>query len=265
MFSRFSTWIIEKFSQWLTKKVEPKCSYLSDYGKICQNVKPADVILISGRRRVSQIIRSVTQSAWSHAALYIGCIDDLTDPDLIKLARQYYKGSGADKLLVESEVGQGTVITPLRHYKDEHSRIARPTSLTPDDANKVIAYALHSLGKEYSIRHVLDLARFIMPWSIFPRRWRSSLFSHHALKPTEEICSAMLARAFASVNYPILPLVEYQSQRGYELTRRNPNLFTPSDFDYSPYFEIIKYPIFGDNISLPYHNLPWKKNEVSHE
>lgn len=265
MFSRFSTWLIEKFSQWLTKKVEPKRSYLSDYTKICQNVKPGDVILISGRRRVSQVIRAVTQSAWSHAALYIGCIDDLTDPTLKKLARQYYQGSGADKLLVESELGKGTVITPLQHYREEHIRIARPSSLTPEDIQKVIAYALNSLGKEYSLRHIFDLARFLMPWNIFPRRWRSTLFSHNALKPTEEICSAMLARAFASVHYPILPLVEYQSQRGYELTRRNPNLFTPSDFDYSPYFEIIKYPIFGDSKSIPYHNLPWKHDELSHE
>ena len=264
MASRFSTWIIERFSNWLTKIVEPKRSYLSDYGKICQSIKPADVILVSGRRRVSQIIRAVTQSAWSHAALYIGTINDIKDPELAKIARHYYKGSAADNLLVESEIGLGTIIKPLQFYSEEHIRIARPSSLTSADADHVIAYAIRSLGKEYSLRHLLDLARFLMPWNIFPRQWRSSLFSRNALKPTEEICSAMIARAFASVNYPILPLVEYKMQRGYELTQRNPNLFTPSDFDYSPYFDIIKYPIFGDASKIPYHNLPWKADEFSH-
>ena len=39
-------------------------------------------------------------------------------------------------------------------------------------------------------------------------------------------------------------------------------IFTPKDFDYSPYFEIIKYPIYGfDHIAM-YKKLPWDKDGI---
>ena len=52
----------------------------------------------------------------------------------------------------------------------------------------------------------------------------------------------MIAEAFATVQFPILPLVQRDEGDHMQLFRRNPKLCTPSDFDYSPYFEIIKYP-----------------------
>lgn len=259
-----SDWLIKKVGAWLSKKIEPKRSYLSDFDYISEHVHACDVILVSGRRRVSHIIRNITQSPWSHAALYIGRLRDIEDEAVVARIRAYYDGDDDSQIMIESELGQGTFISRLSDFREEHIRIARPSSLTPDDAKKVIAHATLSLGRQYSVRHVLDLMRFLFPWSILPRRWRSSLFSHNALKPTEDICSYMIANAFAQVNYPILPLVEYDSDRGYELTRRNPKLFTPSDFDYSPYFDIIKYPIFGPTNKVPYHNLPWKHGVMSH-
>lgn len=262
--NRASDWLIRRLGAWLSKKIEPKRGYLSDFNYISDCIKPCDVILVSGRRRVSHIIRNITQSPWSHAALYIGRLNEIKDEQVASQIRAYYPGDEDAQILIESELGRGTFISKLSDYKDEHIRIARPTSLTPADAHNVIAHAAKGLGKTYSIRHVLDLMRFLFPWSILPRRWRSSLFSHNALKPTEDICSSMIADAFSQVNYPILPLVEYDDTMGYELTRRNPKLFTPSDFDYSPYFDIIKYPIFGPTDKVPYHNLPWKEDAVSH-
>jgi hypothetical protein len=69
----------------------------------------------------------------------------------------------------------------------------------------------------------------------------------------------MIADAFHSINFPILPLVQEDNEKNLELIQRNPRLFTPSDFDYSPYFNVIKYPIFklGKNVNLS--DLPWKK------
>ena len=67
----------------------------------------------------------------------------------------------------------------------------------------------------------------------------------------------MIAEAFAEVEFPILPLVQRNEQGRVRLYRRNPKLCTPSDFDYSPYFEIIKYP-FYDFADIPsYKLLPW--------
>jgi len=90
-----------------------------------------------------------------------------------------------------------------------------------------------------------------------PRRWRSSLFSARPGKSTQTVCSTMIAEAFGSIQFPILPLVKRVEDDRVKLYMRNPKLCTPSDFDYSPYFDIIKYPF------LDFHNyatkrlLPW--------
>ena len=44
----------------------------NDLGALLGSVRKADVILIEGDQRVSAIIRYLTQSSWSHSALYIG-------------------------------------------------------------------------------------------------------------------------------------------------------------------------------------------------
>ena len=44
--------------------------------------------------------------------------------------------------------------------------------------------------------------------------------------------------------------------------RRNPRLYTPKDFDYSPYFDIIKYPYLGLEDLGMYRRLPWRDEVV---
>ena len=39
----------------------------------------------------------------------------------------------------------------------------------------------------------------------------------------------------------------------------NTRLLTPKDFDLSPYFEIIKYPILGQDDLAVYRQLPWSE------
>ena len=70
----------------------------------------------------------------------------------------------------------------------------------------------------------------------------------------------MIAEAYAFVQFPILPLIK-QSDESVQLFRRNPKLCTPSDFDYSPYFEIIKYPFVDFRHDQDYHLLPWEGRE----
>ena len=71
----------------------------------------------------------------------------------------------------------------------------------------------------------------------------------------------MIAEAFALVDFPILPLVKKTEHGKVQLFRRNPKLCTPSDFDYSPYFEIIKYPFVDFQHDEDYHLLPWHSSE----
>jgi hypothetical protein len=129
----------------------------------------------------------------------------------------------------------------------------------------VIGYAADKLGWGYNVRQLLDLARFLFPWGLLPRRWRSSLFEHNAGAPTKTVCSSLLAEAFSAVHFPVLPLLERGEDGRLRLHKRNFKLFTPRDFDYSPYFEIIKYPIFNfDEIAL-YRRLPWEDLMAAYE
>jgi hypothetical protein len=47
----------------------------------------------------------------------------------------------------------------------------------------------------------------------------------------------------------------------YRWFHRNSSLFVPTDFDYSPYFDVIKYPFFGDDLAI-YRKLPWHSTGV---
>jgi len=258
-------WLISKMSKYLTKECESGRAYLCDFDRICYEIRTTDVLLIEGRNRISRIIQRITQSPWSHAALYIGRLHDIQDPKLREEIHKHYQGPAGDQLLIESIVGKGTLITPITNYKNDHIRICRPTGLAYKDAQSVIAFAIKSLGKKYNIRHLFDLGRFLLASRFIPKRFKSSLFKYDPGEATQDICSAMIARAFTSINFPILPLIREDQKHNLELIHRNPKLFTPSDFDYSPYFNIIKYPLLSVSETTPYQNLPWREDLLSHD
>ncbi|NQY03912.1 MAG: hypothetical protein HRT76_11740 [Halieaceae bacterium] len=236
------TWIQNAVVTWLQHKKPLPSTPLSDFQRIRHEVRPCDVILVEGRSRVSDVIKMVTQSSWSHAALYIGRIHDIEDPLLKDSLRQHYIGPPETQLIIESELGMGTVVRPLKVYELEHLRVCRPRDLGYRDSQDILRYAIGRLGTGYDVRQIFDLLRFFFPWFIMPRRWRSSLFSRNPGTSTHTVCSTMIAEAFGNAGFPILPLVKRVEHDQIKLYMRNPKLCVPSDFDYSPYFDIIKYP-----------------------
>lgn len=258
-------WLVQKLGKFLLKPVSPSKSYLCDFSRISHEVRSADVLLIEGRNRISRIVQRITQSPWSHSVLYIGHIHNIDDPQLREFVQKHYQGGPSEQLIVEAMIGQGTIIVPLSKYKDEHIRICRPTGLSHIDAQRVIAYAVNSIGRQYNIRHFFDLGRFILSSKFIPRNWLSSLFNQKAGKAQQDICSAMIAKAFSSVKFPILPLIRENENQQLEMIHRNPRLYTPSDFDYSPYFDIIKYPMIPVAGFSIYRNLPWQEDLMSND
>jgi hypothetical protein len=255
-------WLNQSMTNWLIRGRKTSHVPMCDFDRLKYEIRPADVILVEGHTRASEVIKTISQSSWTHAALYIGRLYDISDPTLRAKVQEAYKGDPNEQLLLEAELGLGTVVVPLSKYQHEHLRICRPKSLSPTDALKVVAYCVGCLGGEYDVRGVLDLARFVLPWSIMPRRWRSSLFEHNAGSQTKTICSTLLADAFTHVKYPILPFIDRSESGEIKLYKRNTRLFSPRDFDYSPYFDIIKYPYLGlDDISM-YRDLPWCDSNV---
>ena len=67
-------------------------------------LKPGDVLLVEGNNHISGVIKYLTQSTWSHAALYVGPIGDRVTAD------------GEPLVLVEANIGQGVVAAPLSKY-----------------------------------------------------------------------------------------------------------------------------------------------------
>ncbi|HPE59126.1 MAG TPA: YiiX/YebB-like N1pC/P60 family cysteine hydrolase [Thiolinea sp.] len=253
-------WLWQKGIAWLNAipPSEQHHNVFCHFKFLEREVRPGDVILFAGKTRVSKAIQMVALSPWTHAALYIGRLNDIHDPQARQKLQQFYQGDPNDQLLVESLLGQGTIVTPLHEYHDEHLRICRPSGLDWRDSDQVVNSAIEHLGLDYDVKQLLDLARFMFPYGILPRRWRSSLFRHNAGKPTHIICSSMIARCFQRVNYPILPIINtHPDDAKVRFYHRNFRLFTPSDFDYSPYFEVIKYPAWNFSDQPVYRTLPW--------
>ena len=236
------------------------------FDRLLEEMRMGDVLLIEGRTRVAHAVRAITQSIWTHSALVIGTLDKVRDPALRSIARAYLNDDELKApLIVESDLGRGTVVSSILRYRDCHLRLCRPQGLSYADACRVSAFALLQLGTSYNVRQVLDLARFLVPWwAIVPRRWHSSLFERNPQDSTQLICSTLIARAFSRIRFPVVPLVVEDAGQ-LRLVQRNPRLVTPRDFDHSPYFSVIKYPLLGEDDIGFYRKLPWSEQGLAEE
>jgi len=202
----------------------------SDPQALAAVLRPGDVLLVEGTNRISGIIKYLTQSTWSHAALYTGPIGDRTTAD------------GEPLVLVEANIGEGVVASPLSKYVRHHTRICRPIGLTAEDCARVCIYAAERIGFDYDVKNIIDLMRYLVPLPV-PRRWRRRMLALGSGHPTRIICSALIAQSFESVRYPILPKItrlESEEARRELLEIRHSSLYAPRDFDISPYFEVVK-------------------------
>jgi hypothetical protein len=60
----------------------------------------------------------------------------------------------------------------------------------------------------------------------------------------------------------MLPLVKTDSKDRLKFHKRNFRLFVPTDFDYSPYFKVLKFPAWPLEMQESYRDLPWTEEEV---
>lgn len=261
MFRRLKNVIWDSIVAWLIAipEANQNLSAINNQDKLLASLQPADVLLFEGRTRVGEIIKLITLSPWIHSALYVGRLSEIKDPVTKTRVRKFYNGDPNQQLVIESLLGYGTVVRPMKDYMQDNLRVCRPTYIKPVDKKKVICFAAEHLGLAYDIRQLLDLARFFFPYGILPRHWRSSLFQHNAGKPTHVVCSGMIARCFQSVSYPILPVVVTDDMEQKKIYKRHFRLFVPADFDYSPYFEIVKYPELDLSEANSASYLPWEE------
>ena len=200
-------------------------------------LRPGDVILVEGDRRISGAIKYLTQSTWSHAALFVG--------------------DGAGRDLIEADLRDGVRYISLDSLLHLNLRICRPVGLTEADRMRVLDHMRASLGRHYDLKNVFDLARYLLPQPPVPKRFRRRMLALGSGDPTRAICSTVIAEAFEFVRYPILPMIETSTQNA--VTReifhiRHHSLYAPRDFDVSPYFAVIKPTIEG---GFDYRAVEW--------
>jgi hypothetical protein len=215
----------------------------------------ADVILVEGNQRFSTAVKYLTQSTWSHAAIYVGAADvggrvDANTPSII-----------------EADLKNGVIAVPLSKYADFNTRICRPVGLDDESRKKIVQFMRDSIGMSYDLKNVVDLARYLLATPPVPSHWRRKMLALGSGEPTRVICSTRIAQAFQHIGYPILPSVETLSEkeceRCHETVReiyhiRHHSLFTPRDFDVSPYFEIVKPTV---ERGFDHKQLSWGRDE----
>jgi len=217
--------------------------------QLLDSLRPADVLLVEGNSRVSLAIKYLTQSTWSHAALYIGSQSD-------------GRAIRASNSFVEADLVDGVRLVGVDTYAGLNARICRPVGLTESERDAVGRFAIERLGYRYDLKNIFDLARYLLPNPPVPTRWRRRMIALGSGDPTRAICSTLIAQAFQSVRYPILPHVDFLPGNSAEcpvcaqeiLSIRHHSLFAPRDFDVSPYFEIVK-PTIG--VDFDFHCLQW--------
>jgi hypothetical protein len=201
-------------------------------------VRPGDVILVEGNTKFSTAIKYLTQSTWSHTTLYVGTI---------QVNGKTYTGQ-----IIEADISRGIIHSNLSELKGYHLRICRPIGLEMTEINFLRDYAVSKLGGSYDLRNVFDLVRYLVPVLPFPAARRRKLLSFGSGEPTKAICSTLVAQVFEQIRYPILPTVN----RKHYLSQRDHTLFTPRDFDVSPYFQIIKPTV---ELGFDFRTFEWSK------
>jgi hypothetical protein len=250
--------LLDRIGDYLARRLESESSGYepytpSDPDTLRRTLQPGDILLVEGNQRLSATIKYLTQSTWSHAALYVG--DALPIP-----------ADGKERpRLIEVNLGEGCIAVPLSKYRTYNTRICRANGLSPDDRDTVVNFMVSKLGLKYDTKNILDMLRYFFPTPIVPVRWRRRMIAFGSGDPTRAICSSLIAEAYGQIRYPILPEItrapgRASAQSNYSRSEilhiRHHSLYTPRDFDLSPYFMIVKPTLeFG----FDYRMLTWEE------
>ncbi len=276
----FCSGIVHVFTRLLTQPLRNYTfRYHNDLDALKRYLRKGDVVLVEGSERVSEVIKYLTQSSWSHAGIYIG--DELSQSAHPRAAfyRELY-GEEADFLLIEALVEEGVVASPISKYLHYNIRVCRPHNLYKEHLRAILEEVIRQLGYKYDLKNIVDLARYFLPVSLIPRRFRQTALQFGSGQATQVICSSMLAAAFGNVGFPIVPLPATRTPQTVMsrppwwrrslvafsratsplvLRQQHPTLITPRDFDLSPYFEIVKFNVI-ESSKFDYRNIVWAED-----
>jgi hypothetical protein len=176
-----------------------------------------DVLLSEGNTRVAALVKRITRSTWSHVSMYVGPLEEATDPLCI----------------VEADIAAGVRSIRLSELNALHVRVLRPIGLNDMDRGRLVDWVVSRIGSEYDLAHAWVLGQNLLGLPLPTRSWSSP--NSMANSATRFICCSLLAHAFALVGYPILP-IQMQINPAGSVDHRN---LTPGDFERASVFEAV--------------------------
>src|ERR1700761_1740373 len=118
MLAKLEKYLSGKIIQFLSQPTGRYAPFFAPDPAVIRNaLQLGDIVLVEGNSRLSAIIKYLTQSTWSHAALYVG--ERLGDSTL----------NGEPNVLLEAEADTGVATVPLSKYFGFNFRIYRPAGL----------------------------------------------------------------------------------------------------------------------------------------
>jgi len=180
-------------------------------------LKRGDVLLTHGNSRVAALIRCITRSPWSHVSMYVGPLDDGSDPLCV----------------VEADIAAGVRSIRLSELNALHVRVLRPVGITDGDRGRLADWVVGQIGREYDLAHAWGLLRNELRLRL-PDRFGAAP-RKIACSATGFICCSLLAHAFAWIGCPILP----DQMRASLSVTADPASLIPSDFERASIFEAV--------------------------
>jgi hypothetical protein len=183
MFQSLKEWIGRRILRYLSTPSRRYAPFFAPpLDVLRQSLQPGDVLLVEGNSRLSTVIKFLTQSTWSHAALYVG------DAGKGKATK------GEPGLLLEAYNEVGVVLSPLSKYEEFNTRICRPIGLMDEERKKIIDYALARVGMQYDNKQIFDLARYLFPYPPVPVFLRRRLLAIGSGDPTRQSVRPLLRK-----------------------------------------------------------------------
>jgi hypothetical protein len=216
LLARMRARVIDAFVLYATQPVKhSRPVTIADPQSLAAILDRGDVLLSEGNTRVAALVKLVTQSSWSHVAMYVGPLEEGPDP----------------RCIVEADVAAGVRSIRLSELNALHVRVLRPVGLNDMDRCRLADSVVSQIGSEYDLAHAWMLARNLL---LIPMRLRSSP-NTMGNSATRFICCSLLAHAFALVGHPILP-IQMRVNPTASTDHRN---LTPADFERASVFEVV--------------------------
>ena len=188
----------------------------ADQQALATVLRRGDVLLSAGSTRCAELVKRLTQSRWSHVSMYVGALEDASDPLCV----------------VEAHIGGGVRAIRLSELDARRICVLRPVGLDDTDRGRLAESVLRYVGSEYDFAHAWLLARGLLLW-----RWWAQLRSVPTTmgrSATRFICSSLIAQAFALIGHSILPAGGTASD-----PEARQHSLVPADFERASVFAIV--------------------------